>query len=117
MLITAKDLHEVILVGHSYGGMVITGVAACGATGRRWYISMPLRIPDNPSTTFLIWVYRALLQSAGIAGAFHHMGKTAFDPPDRNLPKNLILCTQSEFRDVHVLQGRKLPLRTRLDVP
>jgi pimeloyl-ACP methyl ester carboxylesterase len=30
-----EDLSDVILVGHSYGGMVITGVAAKAAYGRR----------------------------------------------------------------------------------
>ena len=37
-LILTSDLHTVILVGHSYGGMVITGVAAQGGWS---YLELP----------------------------------------------------------------------------
>jgi len=39
-LLEYEDLHDVIIVGHSYGGMVITGVAdrAAGRVGHRVYL-------------------------------------------------------------------------------
>ena len=40
--IEAEELNEVILCGHSYGGMVITGVAdRCRRASRRWSTSTP----------------------------------------------------------------------------
>jgi pimeloyl-ACP methyl ester carboxylesterase len=42
-----EDLHDVVLVGHSYGGMVITGVAdrARGRVGHRVYLDAA--VPEN----------------------------------------------------------------------
>ena len=51
-----EDLHEVILVGHSYGGMVITGTAdrvrGRGVSAASSSSMPPHRSTANPSTTW-----------------------------------------------------------------
>jgi pimeloyl-ACP methyl ester carboxylesterase len=42
-----EDLHEVILVGHSYGGMVITGVAGKASTRLAHLVYLDAFLPEN----------------------------------------------------------------------
>lgn len=58
-LMTENDLKEVIMVAHSYGGMVITGVAArmTDRIRRLVYLDAALPILDNHCMTSLAWVY------------------------------------------------------------
>lgn len=49
--ITWEDLHDVILVGHSYGGMVITGVADRIPERIRRLVYVDAFLPDSGETT------------------------------------------------------------------
>jgi pimeloyl-ACP methyl ester carboxylesterase len=42
-----EDLHDVVLVGHSYGGVVITGVAERAADRLRYLVYLDAFIPQN----------------------------------------------------------------------
>src|SRR5690606_14163376 len=42
-----EDLREVVIVGHSYGGMVITGVADRALERLRQLIYLDARLPDS----------------------------------------------------------------------
>jgi pimeloyl-ACP methyl ester carboxylesterase len=46
-LLTYEDLHEVILAGHSYGGMVITGVADRAVDRIGWLVYLDAARPRN----------------------------------------------------------------------
>ena len=46
-LLEMEDLHEVVLVGHSYGGMVITGVAARAPSRLRRLVYLDAFVPEN----------------------------------------------------------------------
>jgi pimeloyl-ACP methyl ester carboxylesterase len=104
-LITKNDLRDVILVGHSYGGMVITGVAdkIPGRIGRLVYLDAALPDPGES-------LYDLLNQ--GLSGssdtrpflpepALPYVEKLQFDAANIDLLlKTYILCTKSEFIDV-----------------
>ena len=111
VLIAENSLQDVILVGHSYGGMVITGIAA--------------RIPENIGR--LVYVDAAfpgpgqslydLIESAGIdTGSFSelepappYVEKLFFDPSKiRAIPKTYILCTKSDFVSVTGVARKKI---------
>jgi pimeloyl-ACP methyl ester carboxylesterase len=46
-----EDLHDVVLVGHSYGGMVITGVADRVASRLKHVIYLDAFLPENGEST------------------------------------------------------------------
>ncbi|ADN37273.1 alpha/beta hydrolase fold protein [Methanolacinia petrolearia DSM 11571] len=111
VLLAENNLHDVILVGHSYGGMVITGVAARipENVGRLVYVDAAL--PDSGQSLY------DLIESAGIdAGSFSglepappYVEKLFFDPSKiRAIPKTYILCTKSDFVSVTGVARRKI---------
>ncbi len=53
-LITFEDLRDVILVGHSYGGMAVTGVADRLTDRIRHVVYLDALIPENGDTAFTI---------------------------------------------------------------
>jgi pimeloyl-ACP methyl ester carboxylesterase len=110
-LITGNNLHDVIFVGHSYGGMIITGVASRmpERIGRLVYVDAAL--PDPGQSLYDI------IMSAGIdPGSFSglepappYVEKLDFDPSKiRSLPKTYILCTKSDFTSVTSVARRKI---------
>src|SRR5258708_21456500 len=46
-LLEAEELNEVVLLGHSYGGMVVTGVADRAAARLRRVIYLDAFLPEN----------------------------------------------------------------------
>jgi len=50
-----EDLHDVILVGHSYGGMVITGVADSIPERIKKLIYIDAALPVNGESNMMIW--------------------------------------------------------------
>ncbi len=104
-LIEENDLRGIILVGHSYGGMVITGVAdrMAGRLSRLVYLDAAL--PDPGQSLYDI-LEEGLAGSTGARPdlpepAPPYVEKIAFDPARlRALAKTYILCTKSEFAAV-----------------
>lgn len=53
-MILYEDLHDIILVGHSYGGMVVTGVADSLAGRIKKLIYLDAFVPENGESLFSI---------------------------------------------------------------
>jgi pimeloyl-ACP methyl ester carboxylesterase len=112
-LITENDLKEVILVGHSYGGMVITGVAARMADRIRRLVYLDAALPDPGQSLYDI--INLGLSAASVSGpalpepAVPYVEKLQFDAAKiQPLPKTYILCTKSEFIDVTRVAKQKI---------
>jgi pimeloyl-ACP methyl ester carboxylesterase len=58
-MILYEDLHDIILVGHSYGGMVVTGVADSIAGRIRHLVYLDAFLPDNGESLISIEGTRA----------------------------------------------------------
>lgn len=110
-LITENDLEDVILVGHSYGGMVITGVAAKIPDRISHLIYIDAALPDPGQSLFDI------IESSGsdpisfarLEPAAPYVEKLQFDAPKiKLLPKTYILCTKSEFAAVGKVVREKI---------
>lgn len=110
-LITGNNLNRVILTGHSYGGMIITGVASRmpEKIGRLVYVDAAL--PDPGQSLYDI------IKSAGIdPGSFSglepappYVERLDFDPSKMKfLPKTYILCTKSDFKSVTAVARKKI---------
>jgi pimeloyl-ACP methyl ester carboxylesterase len=54
-LLFYEDLHDVVLVGHSYGGMVITGVAAKAAERLGQLVYLDAYVPDEGESEVDLW--------------------------------------------------------------
>jgi pimeloyl-ACP methyl ester carboxylesterase len=70
-VILSQDLHDVILCGHSYGGMVITGVAGQVGERIRTLFYLDAAVPENDQSLFdIIGPERTLrmLEDAGETG-------------------------------------------------
>jgi len=110
-LITENDLKDVILVGHSYGGMVITGVAAKMPDRISRLVYVDAALPDPGQSLFDIIVSggRDPLSFAGLEPAVPYVEKLQFDPLKiKPLPKTYILCTESEFAAVTHVARQKI---------
>jgi pimeloyl-ACP methyl ester carboxylesterase len=112
-LITFNSLSEIILTGHSYGGMVITGVANLLPEKIRRLVYLDAALPESGQSLFDIL-------ELGLAGADGHVRilmdkappyveKIHFDPAKlRSIPKTYIRCTQSEFKDITRMAEQKI---------
>lgn len=110
-LIAEHDLWNVILVGHSYGGMIITGVAARIAEKIGHLVYIDAALPDPGQSLFDLFVSsgRDPLSFAGLEPAAPYVEKLQFDPEKiRQLKKTYILCTESEFTPVTQVARQKI---------
>jgi pimeloyl-ACP methyl ester carboxylesterase len=109
-LMAGNDLREVILVGHSYGGMVITGVADIMPERIRRLVYLDAALPDPGQSLFDLLVSggRDPLSFAGLEPAAPYVEKLLFDAERiKPLKKTYILCTKSEFATVtHVAREK-----------
>jgi pimeloyl-ACP methyl ester carboxylesterase len=110
-LIAEHDLRDVILVGHSYGGMIITGVAARMADRVSHLVYVDAALPDPGQSLFDIIVFGGCdpLSFAGLEPAAPYVEKLQFDARKiKPLPKTYILCTESEFAPVTHVARKKI---------
>ncbi len=110
-IITGNNLREVILAGHSYGGMVITGVAARLADRIRHMVYVDAAVPDPGQSLFdLIIASGSDPQSfAGLELAPPYTEKLQFDARAiLSLQKTYIRCTKSDFTSVTDLARQKI---------
>lgn len=91
-----EDLHDVVLVGHSYGGMVITGVADRMPDRIRRLIYIDAFIPnDNESLMKLVGSHGAWLEQM-TQGDFVVPAWVKLDqPPPKDVPQPLKTFTES----------------------
>lgn len=112
-LIADNDLRDVILVGHSYGGMVITGVAAQMADRIRRLVYLDAALPD-PGQSLNDILNPGLSNTSGNKPLLPepdppYVEKLQFDPAKiKMLPKTYILCTKSEFAGVTRVAKEKI---------
>ncbi|NLO91742.1 MAG: alpha/beta hydrolase [Elusimicrobia bacterium] len=115
-LLESENLENVVLAGHSYGGMVITGAGSRMAerVGRLVYLDAAL--PDSGQSLFDCLSSSGLDPLAEIPGLERtkaYEEKLYFDPePLKKLKKTFIRCTESELRrfvDVSVSKIERSP--------
>jgi pimeloyl-ACP methyl ester carboxylesterase len=110
-LIADHDLRDVILVGHSYGGMIITGTAAKMADRISHLVYVDAALPDPGQSLFDIIVSGGCdpMSFAGLAPAAPYVEKLQFDAQKiKLLPKTYILCTESDFTSVTNVARQKI---------
>jgi pimeloyl-ACP methyl ester carboxylesterase len=112
-LMTENDLKEVIMVAHSYGGMVITGVAARMTDRIRRLVYLDAALPDPGQSLYDI--ISLGISTSAVSGsllpelALPFVEKLQFDAAKiQALLKTYILCTKSEFVDVTRVAKQKI---------
>jgi pimeloyl-ACP methyl ester carboxylesterase len=111
MLITEHNLRDIILVAHSYGGMVITGVATKASDRIRHLVYVDAALPDPGQSLFDIISSGGCdpMSFAGLEPAAPYVEKLQFDPEIiKLLPKTYIFCTESEFAAVTHVAKQKI---------
>jgi len=124
-LMTENDLRDVILVGHSYGGMVITGVADRMADRIRRLVYLDAALPDPGQSLYDILMLGLSTHSGNQPilpePSPPYVEKLQFDAAKiQLLPKTYILCTKSEFADVTHVARQKIDTKkgwTYIEMP
>ena len=110
-LITDNNLNNVVLVGHSYGGMIITGVASKIPEKIHHLVYVDAALPDPGQSLFDIIASggRDPLSFVGLEPAAPYLEKIQFEAENiKSLPKTYILCTESEFASVTNVAREKI---------
>jgi pimeloyl-ACP methyl ester carboxylesterase len=110
-LITENDLKDIVLAGHSYGGMVITGVASKMADRIKHLVYVDAALPDPGQSLFDLIRSggRDPLSFAGLEADPPYVEKPQFDAQKiKMLPKTYIRCTQSDFAVVTSVAKKKI---------
>ena len=112
-LIAGNDLRDIILVGHSYGGMVITGVAAKMPERIRRLVYLDAALPD-PGQSLYDMLRLGLSRATGSQPLLPepdppYVERLHYDAAKiKPLKKTYILCTKSEFKDVTRIAREKI---------
>jgi pimeloyl-ACP methyl ester carboxylesterase len=112
-LIEKNDVRDIILAGHSYGGMVITGVAARMPDRIRRLVYLDAALPDPGQSLYDI-LRLGLSASSGSQPLLPepsppYVERLQYDAAKiKPLKKTYILCTKSEFRDVTRIAKNKI---------
>lgn len=110
-IIIENDLKDVILVGHSYGGMIITGVAAKIPEKIKQMIYVDAAVPKSGQSLFDLFKEGDLdpLSFVGLEPAPAYVEKLHFDVQNvEKIPKTYILCTKSEFAVVTNVSRKRI---------
>lgn len=110
-LISENHLQNVVLVGHSYGGMIITGVAAHIPDKISALVYVDAAVPDPGQSLFDLLTLGDgdPLSFSGLEPAPPYVEKLEFNPDKiGDLPKTYVLCTESEFITMTHLAREKI---------
>lgn len=109
-LIIKNDLQNIILVGHSYGGMVITGVADKLSERIRHLVYLDAALPDPEQSLFDILILGGFDPITVVDETPKaYIEKIQFDPQKiKSLSKTYIICTASEFAPITNLAKEKI---------
>lgn len=111
-LIYENDLNNIILVGHSYGGFVITGVAAKMPERIQYLVYLDSVIPDPGQSLIDILdsVYsKQQYETALPEPSPPYVEKLKYDPVSiQGIKKIYIRCMKSEFIDASLLAKEKI---------
>jgi pimeloyl-ACP methyl ester carboxylesterase len=106
-MILYEDLRDIILVGHSYGGMVVTGVADSLAGRIKKLIYLDAFVPDNGESLFSIQGAKAEgMQNLAKNGFIVPRWVAADKLPPKDVPHPLKTLTDTLYLDN--------PLRTKI---
>jgi pimeloyl-ACP methyl ester carboxylesterase len=110
--IRENDLQNVMLVGHSYGGMVITGVAAAMADRISHLVYLDAALPDPGDSLYSLLQQGLTLladQSLVPDPAPPYVETLDYNPEILNLiPKTYILCTKSDYATMTRIAKKKI---------
>ena len=110
-IINRYDLRGIILVGHSYGGMIITGVADRMPDRIRRMVYLDAALPDPGQSLFDLFASEESdpLSFSGLEPAKAYVEKIRFVPGNlAGIPKTYIRCMKSEFTVVTGAAKRKI---------
>lgn len=111
-VIRENSLHHVMLVGHSYGGMVITGVAAAMADNISHLVYLDAAVPDPGDSLYSL--LKQGLRSSGEQTPIPDPAPPYVEPLDfdpeiiRSIPKTYIFCNKSEYLAVTGIARKKI---------
>ncbi len=109
-ILTENDLKDVILVGHSYGGMIITGLAAKMPEKINYLVYVDAALPDPGQSLFDILISGGSDPKSvvGLESTPPYVEKLYFNADKiEMLPKTYILGLKSEFVGVtHVAREK-----------
>jgi pimeloyl-ACP methyl ester carboxylesterase len=110
-LILQNDLRDILIVGHSYGGMIITGVADRMPDRVRHMVYLDAALPDPGQSLFDLFASAGSdpMSFTGLEPARAYVEKITFEPQNlESIPKTYILCTKSEFAPVTHVARQKI---------
>jgi pimeloyl-ACP methyl ester carboxylesterase len=110
-IMAAGDVHDVVLVGHSYGGMVITGAAARHPELVTGLVYVDAALPDPGQSLFDIIREGGVdpLSIDGLEAAPPYVERLDFDRTAlTSIRKSYLLCTKSEFAFVTQVAEAKI---------
>ena len=110
-IIADQELTNVILVGHSYGGMVITGTADRMPRAARHLVYVDAALPDPGQSLFDLFAEGKVdpFSFPGLEAASAYVEKIRFDPQRiQKIVKTYILCTRSEYAMVTKVARQKV---------
>jgi pimeloyl-ACP methyl ester carboxylesterase len=112
-LITDNSLVNIILTGHSYGGMVITGVANALPGKLRRLVYLDAALPEPGQSLFDILELGLACANGNVPNLMDkappYVEKIQFDPAKlQYIPKTYIRCTQSDFKDMTRMAEEKI---------
>ena len=109
-IITSNQLSEVTLVAHSYGGMVITGVANTLLKNINQLVYIDAALPSPQQSLFDLLQLSNIDPSQIIEGAPPaYTEKIDFNPENlKKIKKAYLLCTASEFIRVGEMAKQKI---------
>lgn len=110
-LIDQNRLCDIILVGHSYGGMIITGVVDRMPERIRHLVYLDAALPDPGQSLFDLFGSEECdpLSFTGLEPANAYVEKIRFDAGNlESIQKTYVLCTKSEFAVVTGAARRKI---------
>lgn len=110
-LIESRNLRNIILAGHSYGGMVITGVAGQMPRRIRRLVYIDAALPDPGDSLFDLFFAGGFdpLSFTGLEAAPAYVEKLRYDPRKiAGIPRTYLLCTKSEFAGVTRIAREKI---------
>jgi pimeloyl-ACP methyl ester carboxylesterase len=112
-LITKHNLKDIILAGHSYGGMIITGVATKMADRISHLVYVDAALSDPGQSLFDVIVSGGCdsMSFAGLEPAAPYVEKLQFDAQKiRLLPKPIFSARKASLLLLLMSPGKKLPL-------
>ncbi len=116
-LIEKNDINKVILVGHSYGGLVITGVANKIPEDIYQLVYIDTLFPISGFSLFDYFKhYNISTQRQGLDAFDPYTEPLYFDEETlKKIPKTHIRCTKSEFIDISSKACKDLDSRAKKD--